>query len=57
MPQAAPAKGKSTGPGASGSAGKKPKSAKDLNGRQKAAIFLITLGSEISAEIFSYNFV
>ncbi len=54
MPQAAPAKGKSTGPGASGSTGKKPKSAKDLNGRQKAAIFLITLGSEISAEIFKH---
>ena len=54
MPQAAPAKGKSAGPSASGSTGKKPKSAKDLNGRQKAAIFLITLGSEISAEIFKH---
>ncbi len=27
---------------------------KDLNGRQKAAIFLVTLGSEISSEIFKH---
>ncbi|MFZ4616702.1 MAG: flagellar motor switch protein FliG, partial [Rectinemataceae bacterium] len=32
----------------------KPKSVKDMNGRQKAAIFLVTLGSEISAEIFKH---
>jgi len=30
------------------------KSIKDLSGRQKAAIFLVTLGSEISAEIFKH---
>jgi len=27
---------------------------KDLNGRQKAAIFLVTIGSEISADIFKH---
>jgi flagellar motor switch protein FliG len=32
--------------------GKKP--ARDMNGRQKAAIFLVALGSEISAEIFKH---
>ena len=31
---------------------KKPGSNKNLTGRQKAAIFLVTLGSEISSEIF-----
>jgi flagellar motor switch protein FliG len=30
------------------------KNIKDLSGRQKAAIFLVTLGSEISAEIFKH---
>jgi flagellar motor switch protein FliG len=30
------------------------KNVKDLSGRQKAAIFLVTLGSEISAEIFKH---
>ncbi|KKK47137.1 hypothetical protein LCGC14_3158240, partial [marine sediment metagenome] len=25
-----------------------------LNGRQKAAVFLVTLGSEVSAEIFKH---
>ncbi|MDR0669126.1 MAG: flagellar motor switch protein FliG [Treponema sp.] len=34
-------------------AGKK-KGAKEFNGRQKAAIFLVSIGSEISAEIFKY---
>jgi len=34
-------------------AGKK-KISKELTGRQKAAIFLVTLGSEISAEIFNH---
>ncbi|MFP4362315.1 MAG: flagellar motor switch protein FliG [Spirochaetia bacterium] len=34
----------------SGGGGRK----KDLNGRQKAAIFLVTLGSEISSEIFKH---
>jgi flagellar motor switch protein FliG len=35
-----------------GGGGKKVK--KDLSGRQKAAIFLVTLGSEISSEIFKH---
>jgi flagellar motor switch protein FliG len=43
--------GKSLTPGAPG--GKK-KGAKEYTGRQKAAIFLVTIGSEISAEIFKY---
>ena len=30
------------------------KDIKSLNGRQKAAIFLVSLGSEISAEIFKH---
>jgi flagellar motor switch protein FliG len=34
--------------------GSKKKTGKDLNGRQKAAIFLVTIGSEVSAEIFKY---
>ncbi len=34
--------------------GGKGKIKKDLTGRQKAAIFLVTLGSEISAEIFKH---
>ena len=33
---------------------KKPGIKKDLTGRQKAAIFLVTLGSEISSEIFKH---
>ncbi|MDR2602386.1 MAG: flagellar motor switch protein FliG [Spirochaetaceae bacterium] len=33
---------------------KKKKNDKDLNGRQKAAIFLVSIGSEVSAEIFKY---
>jgi flagellar motor switch protein FliG len=32
----------------------KKKGAKEYTGRQKAAIFLVTIGSEISAEIFKY---
>jgi len=39
--------------GASAASGKK-KGVKDYTGRQKAAIFLVTIGSEISAEIFKY---
>jgi flagellar motor switch protein FliG len=39
--------------GASTSSGKK-KGPKEYTGRQKAAIFLVTIGSEISAEIFKY---
>jgi flagellar motor switch protein FliG len=34
--------------------GKKNKGIKDYSGRQKAAIFLVSIGSEISAEIFKY---
>jgi flagellar motor switch protein FliG len=34
--------------------GKKKKDIKDLNGRQKAAIFLVSVGSDISSEIFKY---
>ncbi|GMO49800.1 MAG: flagellar motor switch protein FliG [Termitinemataceae bacterium] len=33
---------------------KKKKDIKDLTGRQKAAIFLVSVGSDISAEIFKY---
>jgi len=40
-------------PGAS-VGGAKKKGAKEYTGRQKAAIFLVTIGSEISAEIFKY---
>jgi flagellar motor switch protein FliG len=36
------------------STGKKSRNAKDLTGRQKAAVFLVTIGSEISAEIFKH---
>jgi len=39
---------------APGGSGKRSKTLKDLNGRQKAAIFLVTIGSEISAEIFKH---
>ena len=39
--------------GTASSSGKK-KGAKEYTGRQKAAIFLVTIGSEISAEIFKY---
>ena len=40
-------------PGSTTGSGKK-KGAKEYTGRQKAAIFLVTIGSEISAEIFKY---
>jgi len=43
--------------GGGGAAGTQKKSSghkKDLTGRQKAAIFLVTLGSEISSEIFKH---
>jgi len=42
------------GGGAQAAGGKKGKTIKDMNGRQKAAVFLVTLGSEISAEIFKH---
>jgi flagellar motor switch protein FliG len=40
-------------PGASASPAKK-KGAKEFTGRQKAAIFLVTIGSEVSVEIFKF---
>ncbi|MDR1507148.1 MAG: flagellar motor switch protein FliG [Treponema sp.] len=43
----------STGTTQSGSSSKK-KGGKEFSGRQKAAIFLVSIGSEISAEIFKY---
>jgi len=48
------AKEKGGGGGAQAAGGKKGKTIKDMNGRQKAAVFLVTLGSEISAEIFKH---
>ena len=49
-------KGKTSSSSLSTSTGtsKKPKDFKNLNGRQKAAIFLVSLGSELSAEIFKH---
>jgi len=44
---------KSMTPGAAAS-GSKKKGVKEYSGRQKAAIFLVTIGSEISSEIFKY---
>jgi flagellar motor switch protein FliG len=53
--QAAPGKAKAQSQGAAGKKGGiSGKSIKDLSGRQKAAIFLVTLGSEISSEIFKH---
>ncbi|MDR2433621.1 MAG: flagellar motor switch protein FliG [Treponema sp.] len=40
--------------GGTAAGGSKKKAAKEYTGRQKAAIFLVTIGSEISAEIFKY---
>ena len=37
-----------------GHSGKKSGGKPELNGRQKAAVFLVTIGSEISAEIFKH---
>jgi flagellar motor switch protein FliG len=44
---------KTSAAAATASAGKK-KGQKEYTGRQKAAIFLVTIGSELSAEIFKY---
>jgi len=44
----------SSSSGGSGSGSGKKKGIKEYTGRQKAAIFLVTIGSEISAEIFKY---
>jgi flagellar motor switch protein FliG len=41
--------------GSAASGGAKKKSSKEFTGRQKAAIFLVSIGSEISAEIFKYQ--
>jgi len=49
MAKMPPASGAAPGP----ATGKK-KGVKEYTGRQKAAIFLVTIGSEISAEIFKY---
>ncbi|MCQ2594669.1 MAG: flagellar motor switch protein FliG [Treponemataceae bacterium] len=40
--------------GSKESSKKKEKNYKNLNGKQKAAIFLVSLGSEVSAEIFKH---
>ena len=47
------AKASSSSTGSGSGSGKK-KGIKEYTGRQKAAIFLVTIGSEISAEIFKY---
>jgi len=39
---------------APGPGGAKKKNPKDLTGRQKAAIFLVSVGSEVSAEVFKF---
>jgi len=58
MAQQAQSKGR--GPSGGGSLGgepgstKKSKNVKDMAGRQKAAVFLVALGSDISAEIFKH---
>ena len=39
---------------ATSTSSKKTKDVKALTGRQKAAIFLVSLGSEISSEIFKH---
>jgi flagellar motor switch protein FliG len=40
--------------GGAASGGSKKKGGKEYTGRQKAAIFLVTIGSELSAEIFKF---
>ena len=53
--QQAKSRGPSAAPEIPGTPAKKAsRSVKDMNGRQKAAVFLVTLGSEISAEIFKH---
>ena len=46
--------GSQMAPAPGAASGKKTGARKDLTGRQKAAIFLVTLGSEISSEIFKH---
>jgi flagellar motor switch protein FliG len=48
------AKASSTSTSGTSTATGKKKGQKEYTGRQKAAIFLVTIGSEISAEIFKY---
>jgi flagellar motor switch protein FliG len=48
------AKEAGAGAAAGTAGGKKSGHRKDLTGRQKAAIFLVTIGSEVSAEIFKH---
>ncbi|MDR0598195.1 MAG: flagellar motor switch protein FliG [Treponema sp.] len=48
------AKAAAAGGGATAAGGTRKKNAKDFTGRQKAAVFLVSIGSEISAEIFKY---
>jgi len=48
------AKATSTASAGTGTASGKKKGVKEYTGRQKAAIFLVTIGSEISAEIFKF---
>jgi len=50
---AAAATTESAAPAAAGGS-KKKKGGKEFTGRQKSAIFLVTIGSELSAEIFKY---
>jgi flagellar motor switch protein FliG len=45
---------KTSAAGGATTSGSKKKGGKEYTGRQKAAIFLVTIGSEISAEIFKY---
>jgi flagellar motor switch protein FliG len=44
----------SAAPGGATTGGSKKKGGKEYTGRQKAAIFLVTIGSEVSAEIFKF---
>ena len=44
----------SASPGGAAGGGSKKKGGKEYTGRQKAAIFLVTIGSELSSEIFKY---
>ncbi|MDR0689199.1 MAG: flagellar motor switch protein FliG [Spirochaetaceae bacterium] len=44
----------SSGGASTGAAGGKKKGGKEFSGRQKAAIFLVSIGSDISAEIFKH---
>jgi flagellar motor switch protein FliG len=48
------AKASATGGGAGAGGGTRKKGVRDFTGRQKAAVFLVSIGSEISAEIFKY---